>query len=103
MKKLLGIMVLGLLLSSNAYAFCFLNCKTPGLIFSFFDEDDESLSGSDPSSSGCVYNEFGEKVKCVSFKYNDSKQPGSYAKAQSKCVKYLKKHKKEGHTLEGCV
>ena len=103
MKKLLGILVLGLLLSGNAYAFCLFNCKTPGLIFSVFDEDDTSLSNFDPSSSGCVYNGLGQKVKCVSYKYNDSKKPGSFAKAQSKCIKYLKKYKKEGYTLEGCI
>ena len=28
MKKLLGIVVLGLLLSNNAYAFCIFNCET---------------------------------------------------------------------------
>ena len=27
-KKLLGILVLGLMLSSNAYAFCIFNCET---------------------------------------------------------------------------
>jgi len=103
MKKLLGIVVLGLLWCNVANAFCFLNCKTPGLYFSIFDEDEKPLSGSDPSSYGCVYDEFGDKVKCVSFNFNEIKQKGSYAKAQSKCKNYLKKYLREGYTWEGCI
>ena len=105
MKKLLGIVVLSLLWCNVANAFCFLNCKTPGLIFSVFDEDEKQkpLSSWDPSSSGCVYDEFGDEVECVGFKFNEIKQKGSYAKAQSNCKNYLKKYLREGYTLIGCI
>ena len=103
MKKLFAIIVLGLFFSGNAYAICFLNCKTPGKIFSMFDEDDDKITKSDPSSAGCVYNEFGKKIKCISYKYNETKKSGSYAEARGKCVNYLKKYKKQNYSLEGCV
>ena len=102
MKKLLGIIVLGLLFSGNAYAFCFLNCKTPGLYLSLFSEDNDKITRSDPSSAGCVYNEFGKKIKCVTYKYNENKKPGSYSKARDDCFNYLRKFEKQNYTLEGC-
>ena len=104
MKKFCFIILVMFFYSSNVNAICFLNCKTPGLIFSVFSEDEDTsgYSGFDPTASGCVYNEFGQKVKCVSYKYNDSKNSGSYAKAKSKCVNKLKKYVKENYTLEGC-
>ena len=104
MKKIFLILFISVFYISSANAICLFNCKTPGKIFSLFSEDDnqKGFSGFDPSSSGCVYNEFGQKVKCASYKYNDSKNSGSYAKAKSKCIKKLKKYVKENYTLEGC-
>ena len=104
MKKiLLFVFLIIFFYSGSANAFCFLNCKTPGLYFSIFDEDEKPLSSWDPSSYGCVYDDFGDKVECVGFNFNEIKQKGSYAKAQSKCKNYLKKYLREGYTLEGCI
>ena len=104
MKKIFLILFISIFYINSANAICLFNCKTPGLIFSIFSEGDDSKEflGFDPSSSGCVYNEFGKKVKCASYKYNDSKNSGSYAKAKSKCIKKLKKYVKKNYTLEGC-
>ena len=49
MKKILGIVVLGLLLSGNAYAGWF--------------------GFGDPSMSGCVYDESGNTLECVNIKF----------------------------------
>ena len=61
MKKIFLILFISIFYISSANAICFLNCKTPGKVFSLFSEDDndKGFSGFDPSSSGCVYNEFG--------------------------------------------
>jgi hypothetical protein len=102
MQKILYVLIITLFFNSNVSAFCFLNCKTPGLYFSLFSEDDDKISKSDPSSAGCVYNEFGKKVKCASYKFNENKKPGSYAEARNDCINYLRKYKKQNYTLEGC-
>ena len=102
-KRFLGILVISLVWCNAANAFCFLNCKTPGLYFSIFDEDEKPLSSWDPSSYGCVYDAFGDEVECVGVNFNETKQKVSYAKAQSTCKNYLKKYLREGYTLEGCI
>ena len=87
MKKLLGILVLGLFLSGL------------GLL----------LSGcsSDPWVYGCVYQEHdNSKIKCVSIKYNERKDPGSYDRAERACYRelnhYGKKYGEHGYWIDGC-
>ena len=88
MKKLLGILVLGLLLiCSNANAGWF-----------------------DPTMGGCVYQEpeFGnKKIKCVSIKFNESKDPGSMKRAEDACYRklnyYGKKYGEIGYWIDGCL
>ncbi len=85
MKKLLGIVVLGLLLSGNAYAGWF-----------------------DPYVYGCVFQEHNDKkIKCVSIKYNESKDPGSFNRAERLCYRelkhYGKKYGEHGYWIDGCL
>ena len=77
MKKLLAILVLGLLLSCNAEG--------------------------THSTTGCPYDEFGEEIKCVSIEYGG--EGGlTWDEATNKCVSYLKRfvNLDEG-TIGGCV
>jgi hypothetical protein len=83
MKKLLAIVVLGLLFSGNAYA-------------GFFD----------PTVAGCaIENETGKKLHCVSIKYNESKNPGSLRRAENECYRtlnhYGRKYARYGHWIGG--
>ena len=109
MKKLLGILVLGLLWCNVSYAWCFLNCKREGVIFSVFDEDKkfEGFSSWDPDVSGCVYDSWGESRDCVSIKYNEAKLRGSYEDARRQCEGILRGFAREeqlqNYTIEGCI
>ena len=83
MKKLLAIIVLGLLFSENANA-------------GFFD----------PTVAGCaIENETGKKLHCVSIKYNESKNPGSLRRAENECYRtlnhYGRKYARYGHWIGG--
>ena len=92
MKKLLGIVVLGLIfyiMPANVNAGWF-----------------------DPSWSGCVYQkgeayDSGAKIKCVSFKFNESKNPGSMKKAEDACYRelhyYGRKYGEAGYDIVGCT
>ena len=85
MKKLLGIVVLGLLLSSNADA---------GFFKDFFS--------SGKSTTGCAYDEFGEEIKCVSIKYGGNGL--TWNEATNKCVRKLKRYVDlDVGTIGGCV
>ena len=80
MKKLLAIVVLGLLLGGNAKADHY---KT-GLFFA------------DPYVVGCIYDlldaSFGKKCaqRSPKFYFNERKHKGSYKQAYSKCYSYLR-------------
>jgi hypothetical protein len=83
MKKLLAIIVLGLLWGGNANA-------------GFFD----------PTVAGCaIENETGKKLHCVSIKYNESKNPGSLRRAENECYRtlnhYGRKYARYGHWIGG--
>ena len=59
--------------------------------FSFFD----------PTSCGTVYDDtFGNKIASICFKYNERKQRGSYDRAISNCLSYLRAR---GPHVEGCL
>ena len=86
MKKLLGIVVLGLLLSSNADAGFFKD------LFSFGGH----------STTGCAYDEFGEEIKCVSIKYGGNGL--TWDEATNECVSYLKRYVDlDVGTIGGCI
>ena len=81
MKKLLGIVVLGLLLSG---------------------------CGGDPDVEGCVYDtDFGNKISCVSgITYDEAYHPGSLKKAEQLCMAMLREDAHEAgitnFQIEGC-
>ena len=81
MKKLLGILVLGLLISG---------------------------CGGDPDVEGCVYDtDFGNKISCVSgITYNEATNPGSERKAEQLCMEMLREDAHEAgitnFQIEGC-
>ena len=81
MKKLLGILVLGLLFSSNAKADHY---KT-GILFA------------DPYVIGCIYDlldaSFGKKCaqRSIKFYFNERKHRGSYDQAYDNCYSYLRR------------
>ena len=89
MKKLLGILVLGLvfyIIPANVNAGWF-----------------------DPTMGGCVYQEpeFGnKKIHCVSIKFNESKDPGSMQRAEDACYRelnhYGRKYGEIGYWIDGC-
>ena len=85
-KKLLAILVLGLLLSSNADAGFFKD------LFSFGGH----------STTGCAYDEFGEEIKCVSIKYGGNGL--TWNEETNKCVRKLKRYVDlDVGTIGGCV
>ena len=82
MKKLLAIIVLGLLWSGSANAWF------------------------DPTVAGCaIENETGEKLHCTSIKYNESKDPGSFKRAENECFRelnyYGRKYARYGYWIGG--
>ena len=88
MKKLLGIVVLGLLLSGNANA---------GFFKDFFKAWNTN------STSGCAYDEFGRKIECVSIEYGG--EGGlTWDEATNQCVSYLRRfvNLDEG-SIGGCI
>ena len=92
MKKLLGVVVLGLL-------FCINPLTTDKLEAGWFD----------PTMGGCVYQEpelGNKKIKCVSIKFNESKEPGSMGRAENACYRelnyYGKKYGVAGYWIDGC-
>tara|TARA_B100000989_G_scaffold292229_1_gene267801 strand:- start:608 stop:901 length:294 start_codon:yes stop_codon:yes gene_type:complete len=83
--KFLGIVVLGLLWCGNSYAGWF-----------------------DPYVYGCAFQEHNnKKIKCVKIKYNESKDPGSFNRAERSCYKelnyYGKKYGEHGYWIDGCL
>ena len=61
----------------------------------------------DPTVGGCVYQEHNnKKIKCVSIKYNESKNPGSYNRAEKTCYRelnyYGRKYGEHGYWIDGC-
>jgi len=85
MKKLLVVMALGMLWCGSSLAGWF-----------------------DPNVGGCVYQEHNsKKIKCVSIDYNESKDPGSYNRAEKACYRelnyYGKKYGEHGYWIDGCV
>ena len=87
MKKLLGILVLGLLWCNVSFAWCIFNC--------------------DPWVYGCVYQEHNSaKIHCANIDYNEQKDPGSYDRAERACYRelnyYGKKHGEHGYWIDGC-
>ena len=96
MKKLLVILVLGLLWCNVGYAFCsfccVINCKKGE--YSMFD----------PSVSGCVYDSYG-KQGCITVPYN-AKKGRTIEDAERMCVGFLKDEAREegrtNYTIKGC-
>ena len=88
MKKILSIIVLALLLSGNAYAFCIFFC--------------------DPDVEGCVYSQdTGQKIECIGgISYNEAKDPGSLNRAENFCLSYLRESAYDSgvsnYSIEGC-
>ena len=61
-----------------------------------------------PTVGGCVYQEHNkEKIKCVSYPYNENKDPGSLKKAERRCYEtlnhYGRKYGEHGYWIDGCV
>jgi hypothetical protein len=94
MKKLLGIVVLGLLLSGSAYA---------GFFSDFF-----SNFGSGYKMSGCTYDHFGKKDECITVSYGKGTGK-TWEQASDECYRILdrkrraKGYPKDGTHIGGCV
>ena len=86
MRKAIGIIILGLFLSSNADA-------------GFFKD---LFSSGTHSTTGCAYDEFGKKIKCVTIKYGGNGL--TWDEATNKCVRKLKRYVDlDVGTIGGCV
>ena len=93
MKKLLGIAALSLVIYFNPITVKNLNAG-------WFD----------PTMGGCVFQEpefNNKKIKCVSIKFNEAKDPGSMRRAEKACYRelnhYGKKYGKIGYWIDGCL
>ena len=88
MKKFLAILVLGLLLSGNAYA---------GFLKDFI------TSWGKNSTAGCAYDSLGREIECVTIEYGEDGGL-TYTEAKRSCVRYLRRfvNLEEG-TIGGCI
>ena len=62
----------------------------------------------DPTVSGCVFQKHtNAKIRCVSYKFNERKRPGSFKKAESDCYRELnylgRKYGEHGYWIDGCL
>ena len=61
----------------------------------------------DPFVYGCVYEKtYGSKIKCVEYKYNERKEPGSYDRAFKLCMSSLNQIGRstvKDYEIDGCL
>jgi len=58
-----------------------------------------SWSFFDPSFSGCIYNEFSQKIGCSIFKYNQHNDYNSRARAEQLCYAEMSRRAVEDYRL----
>tara|TARA_B110000444_G_scaffold245093_1_gene265205 strand:- start:227 stop:532 length:306 start_codon:yes stop_codon:yes gene_type:complete len=86
-SKYLGIITFSFFLTTKAFSFCIFFC--------------------DPDLGGCVYDNDGNKISCVSgISFNEKKSPGSLKRAEQHCMSMLQEDAYEkgvsNFSIEGC-